>query len=157
MKALFLSAFVLVFAATTCQVEASEDGVNLVNLGNVEGKSYFAGTSQMNWMIARDLCRNSGMELATITTQAQVDFLKSKYNSTTFSGYYWIGARDSQSFRALSWDSTDTEIETLFGIKYRHFAAKYQICAAYYSGTDETVIDAYECTMNDVTGLICET
>ncbi|ODM87930.1 hypothetical protein Ocin01_18752 [Orchesella cincta] len=61
---------------------------NLINLGQ-------------NWTTAGNYCQESGMQLATIETQAQADFLKSKYSSEGFTGNFWTAARDAHLPRNL--------------------------------------------------------
>ncbi|ODM88682.1 hypothetical protein Ocin01_18000 [Orchesella cincta] len=84
-------------------------------------------------MEATTYCHSAGLQLATIQTENEALFLKLSYDHDYFISLYWTAARDSQKPRALSWDNTGTEPETLTSIRWRNTVREYQICAAFSS------------------------
>ncbi|CAL8098415.1 unnamed protein product [Orchesella dallaii] len=110
---------------------------NLVDLGSVEGKTYFYNKEDRNWTASRAYCQEQGMELATVDSAAQVEFLRLQYNSTTFVAWYWIAARDAQLPRALSWDATDEQVNDIEGIEWEILLDDYKVCGAYASSSQK--------------------
>ncbi|ODM87555.1 C-type lectin domain family 4 member M [Orchesella cincta] len=134
--------------------------INMINLGNVDGKSYFYENTRLNWTDSQAYCREFGMELAVITTEEQFAFLKSKYNSTTFNNWYWIGATDSKQLSALHWSLTNSEIILPSGITWEHHGPNYMQCGTYYyyyNGGPQ-YIQSYACSIvASSIGTLCET
>ncbi|CAL8141073.1 unnamed protein product [Orchesella dallaii] len=108
---------------------------NLINLGSVDGKNYFYDKTRRTWQASRDFCIESGMELATIETPKQAEFLKSKYNYSTFSGFYKLGGRDALLARQFTWDSSGTAATDIVGLNWRVDPgySEYLTCVSYYS------------------------
>ncbi|ODM92191.1 Brevican core protein, partial [Orchesella cincta] len=110
---MYLRVFILVAVAAQLFVKAErKNGLhNFVNLGQVDGKSYFYENTYpffRNWTESGNYCKETGMELATIETVAEAEFLKSKYDPYGFNGWYWTGGRDAQLPRQFTWNSTGT-------------------------------------------------
>jgi len=94
------------------------------------------------------------MELGTITSPAQLAFLQSKYNRTTFYSGHWIGARDAGLPRQFSWDLTNDEVSTLDGITWYPDDSSPLTCLVYNSLQSEKAIFMRPC---DVTRrVLCE-
>ncbi|ODM88530.1 Low affinity immunoglobulin epsilon Fc receptor, partial [Orchesella cincta] len=89
--------------------------INLIALGTVDGKTFFADTTQRNWTAARTYCSGMGMRLAEITSKAQWDLLASAHNTTTFQQDHWTAARDSHTSRQFTWDGSLSEPSETFG------------------------------------------
>ncbi|ODM90297.1 C-type lectin domain family 2 member D-related protein [Orchesella cincta] len=102
---------------------------NLIDLGNVDGKAYFYNKQDRNWTESRTYCQEQGMELATVDSVAQVEFLREQYNR------YWIAARDAQLPRALSWDATNEQVNDIEGIEWEIIVDDYKLCGAYASSS----------------------
>ncbi|ODM89304.1 C-type lectin domain family 2 member A [Orchesella cincta] len=137
------------------QYASSQGGSpRLVNLGTVDSKSYFADRTARNWTVAKTFCQSIGMDLATITTPAQITFLKNAYNTTTFSGLHWIDAKDSFEQRQFTWVKSNTPVTSLSSLEFRT-NLEYQTCASYYA-TSTPAIWLYECSLVSMFTL-CET
>ncbi|ODM89868.1 C-type lectin domain family 4 member F [Orchesella cincta] len=114
----------------------------LVYLGFVDGKNYFTYEMDQSWFEARTLCQDDGLILASITSDAQLAFLKSQTVHAKIWGHeHWIGARDAQLPRALSYDDTGMEPPTLTGIEWIYRGDDYSTCGAYNPGKSSTTPD----------------
>ncbi|CAL8143497.1 unnamed protein product [Orchesella dallaii] len=121
-----------------------ERAPRLINLGNVDGKSYFADNVTRNWAAAKTYCQSLGMELATVMSSAQIAFLKSAYNSTTFASNHWIDARDAYLERQYTWDNTGVAVTSLSSLSFGVGAPRYQTCLVYYAANSPQ-INIYKC------------
>ncbi|CAL8068747.1 unnamed protein product [Orchesella dallaii] len=92
-------------------VGAFEDEDVVLNLGTIDGKSYYTDTVLRNYTASRCFCKNNGMRLATITNEIQAEFLKSQFNVTNFSGWYWVGAIDHEGHGNFTWTETGKPVQ----------------------------------------------
>ncbi|CAL8143496.1 unnamed protein product [Orchesella dallaii] len=137
------------------EASLKERAPRLINLGNVDGKNYFVDSSiSRNWTAAKTYCQSLGMELATIMSSAQVAFLKSAYNSTTFIYTHWIDARDSFEERQYTWDNIGVAVTSLSSLPFGVGALRYQTCLSYHAATSPQ-ISIYECETSRKT--LCQT
>ncbi|ODN02018.1 Early activation antigen CD69 [Orchesella cincta] len=123
-----------VLASVVISESASINGgesTNLISLGTVDGKTYFADATKRNWTAARTFCSEVGMRLATITSEAQLEFLRFAYDSTNFAEDHWTAARDSQEARQFTWDSLNEQPSETFNHWINWHNLPYQTCALY--------------------------
>ncbi|ODM94675.1 Brevican core protein [Orchesella cincta] len=153
--------FILLAIASLLLVKAEtgdSEIFNLINLGQVEGKNYFyeQGVAGRNWTTAGKYCQESGMQLATIETQAQADFLKSKYSSDGFNYYYWTAARDAHLPREFTWNTTGTVPSEISGLTWSTYNdMEYQTCVMYYANSSPG-LKLYPCD-STTSGVLCQT
>ncbi|ODM87331.1 Collectin-12, partial [Orchesella cincta] len=84
---------------------------------------------------ARIVCREFSMDLASIRTDGQLEFLKTVY-SKLVGHEHWIGARDAESPRSLYYLDTGGEVPTFEGTNWVYKASSYQVCGAYNPNSD---------------------
>ncbi|CAL8130423.1 unnamed protein product [Orchesella dallaii] len=148
---IFFSAYLLV----ECSSIQGGAEIYLTSLGTVEGKSFFYDRSaSRNWVQARQYCEEYGMELATITTEVQLQYLKSKHNATGFNSHHWIGLRNARNLSAMAWDDTDLPVGNLTTAAFANHATDL-ICGAYRSQT-APALEIWPCTTGSL-GVLCQT
>jgi len=98
------------------------------------------------------------MELATVTSPAQANFLKTSYDPAKFSEEFWLGGRDSFQPRQFSWDSTG-EAVTVSSLNnflwFKEDDLTFQTCLVYESEKVANIL-MYECGFDGMQAL-CET
>ncbi|ODM87983.1 hypothetical protein Ocin01_18698, partial [Orchesella cincta] len=154
--------FILLAIASLLLVKAEtgdSEIFNLINLGQVEGKNYFyeQGVAGRNWTTAGKYCQESGMQLATIETQAQADFLKSKYSSDGFTGNYWTAARDAHLPREFTWNTTGAMPSEISGLPWSavNMRMEYRTCV-FYSAYSSPSLYLFPCDVT-LSGVLCQT
>ncbi|CAL8068775.1 unnamed protein product [Orchesella dallaii] len=101
---LVLGAFLAVSANRT-------ENVNV--LGTVGGKTFVGTNANLTWNEAKAFCIKNGWSLATITSNAQANFLKSVYDPVNFNGWYWMGAQYNENTDRFIWTETGERVESL--------------------------------------------
>ncbi|CAL8068771.1 unnamed protein product [Orchesella dallaii] len=81
---LVLGAFLAVSANRT-------ENVHVV--GTIGAKTFVVNEANLTWNEAKAFCIRNGWSLATITSNAQANFLKSAFHPVNFDGWYWVGAQ----------------------------------------------------------------
>ncbi|CAL8092065.1 unnamed protein product [Orchesella dallaii] len=139
-----------------CSLSQEENEENKpVSLGNVDGKIYYAEKTRRTWHSTRVYCKDLGMELATITSQEQANFLKLAYDANTFSDQFWLGGRDSFQPRQFSWDKSGEAVTTLNKfLWFKEDDFSYQTCLVYESEKMPNIL-MYDCEFNGMQAL-CE-
>ncbi|CAL8122048.1 unnamed protein product [Orchesella dallaii] len=120
----------IVIAAAPTEVQ--EHGIkSLVNIGKVGSKSYFIDNTLRTWEQAKAFCESSGLYMSTIKDSGQADFLKGKIGISGFQGVYFLGARDAQIARALSWYNTYNAPESFSGLGWKNHIPSFQLCGTF--------------------------
>ncbi|ODM90496.1 C-type lectin domain family 2 member D2 [Orchesella cincta] len=89
---------------------------NMAYLGSINGKSYYADKTALNWTAANYLCRKYGLELATLNVKAEADFLKNAYIQHNIQDWHWVGAVDDYT-KTFKWANTAARVETYSSLK----------------------------------------
>jgi hypothetical protein len=66
------------------------------------GQKYYAYDIDLSWKDAKQYCENKGFYLATITSQAEDDFIKSWLPNLS-KEYYWLGGTDEETEGIWKW------------------------------------------------------
>ncbi|CAL8068621.1 unnamed protein product [Orchesella dallaii] len=136
--------FILIFAFLLKGGKTNPD--NLVVLGTVEGKSYFAiGVRELfltyfDWTASKSYCEEKGLKLATIDTEAEAQFLKSAYDPVEFNGWYWVAAKYRRP-GGWSWVETGKKVEVFSSLQWQSMritANLPEYCLCYSSNLHNT-------------------
>lgn len=74
------------------------------------GRCFFWGREMKNWIAAEDFCREEGGHLATVNTDATMDFLFESMKTNNIASWVWIGGSDIEEEGVWKWaDSTPWE------------------------------------------------
>ncbi|ODM88607.1 hypothetical protein Ocin01_18074 [Orchesella cincta] len=88
------------------------------------------------------------MQMATIETVSQAEFLKSRQSLNAFSGYFEIAGRDAQVARQFSWGSTGEALADIPGLPFRLNGGEldYRTCISYLAG-ESPFLNIKECPL----------
>ncbi|ODM89529.1 C-type lectin domain family 17, member A, partial [Orchesella cincta] len=110
-------------------------------LGAIDEKVYFGDAVLRNWTQALKYCEKHGMRLGTITNQAQVNLLKSAFNSISFNGLYWIAGKDVGGDGIFTWIHNGESVETFDNLGWEILNNEDELdlhCLAYSADDNES-------------------
>ncbi|ODN02012.1 Snaclec bitiscetin subunit alpha [Orchesella cincta] len=128
---------------------------NLIALGTVDGKTFFADDTIGVWAISVKFCADRGMRIAAITSKAQWDLLLAAYDALKFTADHWIAARDSHKSRQFTWDGLTSQPNQTYGVWTNEHKINYQTCACINPDPIHRAIHFDLCT--NVHRTLCET
>ncbi|KAF4523829.1 hypothetical protein B566_EDAN008064 [Ephemera danica] len=82
-------------------------GTPLVNLG--DGFYYFETNVKANWYGAQEFCRNIGLHLAAVETEAENTLITDYIANLGFTDY-WIGGSDESTAQVFVWTATGERV-----------------------------------------------
>ncbi|CAL8097597.1 unnamed protein product [Orchesella dallaii] len=110
-------------------------------LGITDQKLFYADSTLRNWTNALTFCKSIGMQLATITSQNQVDFLESAFNDVKFNGLYWIGGKYNNGDGNFKWVTNGEAVHTFDTLGWEGLENEDEIdlqCLGYSSDDNES-------------------
>ncbi|CAL8130449.1 unnamed protein product [Orchesella dallaii] len=83
----------------------------LLNLGFLNGTTYFGDRVTRTWKESENFCQNHGMQLAVITNRKQIKFLMPKIHLIKYDGWYWVQRNDSLDEDIDDYGASELEFE----------------------------------------------